>query len=184
MKSIVQRFIFGLVAVLQIVGCSNDPNAPFSIFPSQQTTTSPAKEIYVSEDDISNPYVVLGSVKYTLRSDFPIFSNQADLRNRAIENLKQEAVTRYGNDVDAIINLVFQESPEQDSYFSPNIIYIRGTAIAYKPGTKTYSKPKRKHKVKVSKNTSSKAKSSPKTLRKPVPERQDEPEITPSEMLK
>lgn len=181
MKCIIKRFIFGLLVVLHIVACSNDPNTRFSVFSNQPAPTFPVKDIYVTEDGINNPYVILGSVEYTLKSNFPSFSNQTDLQNQAIENLKHEAVARYGAGIDAIINVVFQEIPEQESYFPQNAIYVRGTAVAYKGDTKSYSKPKRKHKVKTSK---SKSKSTTNAIRKSAPDEQEEPEITPSEMLK
>ncbi len=184
MKYVAYRFIFVLVGALFMASCSNDPSTPFSFYPDQSTPAYPTKNIHVTEGGINSPYTALGPVEYTLTSNFPAFSDPPTLRYQAIENLKQAAVARFGPRVDAIINVQLQENLEQSGYFSPATIYARGIAIAYKDGTKPYSKSKRKHKVKSSKSSAGKAKSSDKSPRKPAPDEQDDPQITPSEMLK
>lgn len=192
MKFSVEKFITVLMGVALITGCSNDSFSPSSIFTDQSATSYPAKNIFATEGDIASPYTPLGNVEYTLQSNFPIFSDQSALRSQAIEKLKQEAVTRYGDKVDAIINLEFQESAEQNGYFSPTLTYVRGLAIAYKEtgGTRPYSKTKRKHKAKSIKSSPVKTKPprnapipSRNTSTKSAPE-MEEPEITPSELLK
>ncbi|MBK8816732.1 MAG: hypothetical protein IPN42_15045 [Methylococcaceae bacterium] len=187
MKFDVVRFIFVLIGVLNGASCSNDAFTPGSIFSDQSQTQYPTKQLFVTESGISSPFTTLGPVEYTLRSDLSLFSNQSDLRNQAIENLKQIALERYGSSVDAIINIEFQESGDQEGYFSPNFTYARGIAIAYKSGTKSksYSKSKRKHKAKSSKSIGNKTKIPNSSKHKTDSAEVDEElEISPSELLK
>ncbi len=192
MKFSVEKFIIALMGTMLITSCSNDSFSPPSIFTDQSAASYPVKNIFATEGDISSPYITLGNVEYTLQSNFAFFSDQSSLHNQAIEKLKQEAVARYGDRVDAIINLEFQDSGEQSGYFSPTLTYVRGLAIAYKEtgGARPYSKTKRKHKGKSTKSSPAKTKSPRNT---PAPSRStpaksspdmEEPEITPSELLK
>ena len=190
MNVIVARLISALSALLLLVSCNSNPLTPISTFVEQSTSPYPAKEIYVTEGDIADPYVSLGFVEYTLDTDLNLFSDQADLREQAIEDLKTAAVARYGAKVDAIVGVEFQESPGQ-GFFSPSLITVKGIAIAFKSG-KSYSKykHKKKHKAKWTKKNASKQKSASKKAvakekAKTVPKKaEEEPEITPSELLK
>ena len=183
MKYTVSRMFFVLFVALSVVSCGNNPFAPSaSIFTDPSTPPYPTKEILITEGGVDSPYTTLGSVEYTLSSDLSIFADQTELRYQAIDYLKQKAWNRYGNRVDAIIGIEFQESTEE-GYFGSSITSVKGIAIAFKSGAKANAKPKKKHKAKASKNNLSKSKSSNNTSRKTKPDPQ-EPEITPSEILK
>lgn len=189
MKSTGVKFFFILIVLVVLNGCGNQPILPLSV--GDQARSSPSKEIYVTEGSFDNPYRILGPVEYTLEYGFSLFSSQTDRQNQATESLKQEAVSRYGANVDAIIDLEFQESPGQD-FFSPSFINARGVAIAFTTDQteKPYPKLKRKHKKKSVKKTltkpksATKVKSTPKITHKEVSTKPEEPEITPSELLK
>lgn len=183
MKYVVSRIFFVLFVALFVVSCGNNPFAPSaSIFTDQSVSSYPTKEILITEGGVDSPYTTLGPIEYTLISDLSIFAVQADLRNQAIDYLKQKARNRYGNVVDAIIGIEFQESTEE-GYFAPSITSVKGIAIAFKSGAKANAKPKTKHKAKSSKHNKSKAKSANNASRKTKSDPQ-EPEITPSEILK
>ena len=181
------RFFFILIAFAFLSGCGNQPIFPLSA--GDQSTPYPAKEIYVTEGSFDNPYRILGPVEYTLESGFSLFSTQTDLQNQATEALKREAVSRYGTNVDAIIDLEFQENPAQD-FFSSSFINARGVAIVFDSVDKSYSKLKKKHKKKPVKKKLAKPKSLTKikpfskNTHKAAPVKPEEPEITPSELLK
>jgi hypothetical protein len=183
MKYVVSRIFFVLFVALFVVSCGNNPFAPSAaIFTDRSVSSYPTKEILITEGDADSPYTTLGPIEYTLISDFSIFAGQADLRNQAIDYLKQKAKATYGNRVDAIIDIEFQENTEE-GYFGPSNTSVKGIAIAFKSGAKALAKPKTKHKAKSSKHNTSKAKSVSNAARKTKPNSQ-EPEITPSEILK
>ncbi|MEQ1740125.1 MAG: hypothetical protein ABL884_09465 [Methyloglobulus sp.] len=183
MKYVVSRIFFVLFVALLVVSCGNNPFAPSaSIFTDPSTPPYSTQEILITEGGVDSPYTTLGPIEYTLKSDLSIFAGQTDLRYQAIDYLKQNARNRYGDGVDAIIGIEFQESIEE-GYFGSSITSVKGIAIAFKSGTKANAKPKTKHKAKSSKHNISKAKSANNTSRKTKPNSQ-EPEITPSEILK
>lgn len=183
MKYVVSRIFLVLFVALFVVSCSNNPFAPSaSIFTDPATSPYPTKGILIIEGDSDSPYITLGPIEYTLISDLSIFAGQTDLRNQAIDYMKQKARNRYGNRVDAIIGIEFQESTE-DGYFAPSITSVKGIAIAFKSEEKALAKPKTKHRAKSSRHNTSKAKSANNASRKTKPNSQ-EPEITPSEILK
>ena len=184
MKYVMAKLFFVLIVACFFTGCDNGPNAPISVF-SGPSTPYPTKEIFATEGSVSNPYLILGPVEYTLSNSFSFFSGPEEIRARAVEYLKQEALARYGNKVDAIIEIEFQDGTEQ-GFFKPNVTYAKGLAIAFKEAGRPRAKPKKKHKVKpTTKNSVSKPKPSIKTTpRKTAPEKPEEREITPSEILK
>jgi hypothetical protein len=183
MKYIVSRIFLVLFVALFVVSCGNNPFAPSaSIFTDPSTPPYPTQEILITEGGVDSPYTTLGPIEYTLKSDLSIFADQTDLRYQAIDYLKQNAQNRYGDRVDAIIGIEFQESTE-GGYFGSSITSVKGIAIAFKSGAKALAKPKTKHKSKSSKRNTNKAKSANNASRKAKPDPQ-EPEITPSEILK
>jgi hypothetical protein len=167
----VTRILLNFFGILLIVGCSYNPFSSSSIFPGQTTAPYSSKEIPVTVGRYDEPYITLGPIEYTLKKYTSFFVDQVDLRNQAIGFLKQEALARYGDKVDAIIDLEVHESTEDGYDGALNVTHTQGIAIAFKPEIKSISKRKTKHKTKSSKNTSRKYK-------------QEEVEITPSEILK
>jgi hypothetical protein len=167
----VTRILLNFFGILLVVGCTYNPFSSSSIFPAQTTAPYSSKEIPVTVGRYDEPYITLGPIEFTLKKYTSFFLNQIDLRNQAIDFLKQEALARYGNKVDAIIDLVIQESTEEGYDGSLSVTHIQGIAIAFKPEIKAIAKHKTRHKSKSSKNTSRKHK-------------QEEIEITPSEILK
>jgi len=100
-----------------------------------------------------------------------MFVDQIELRNQAIALLKQEALARYGDKVDAIIDTQVQESTIE-GYDNPlSVTHVQGIAIAFDPEKKTIARRSIKRKAKSPKST----------LRETQPQ---EIEITPSEILK
>lgn len=167
----VTRILLIFFGILLVVACNSNPFAPSSIFTDQTAAPYLSKEIPVTVGQYKQAYVTLGSVDYALKKYTSFFVNQVDLRNQAIGFLKQEALARYGDKVDAIIDLEVHESTEDGYDGALNVTNTQGIAIAFKPEIKSISKRKTKQKAKPSKNTSRKHK-------------QEEVEITPSEILK
>ncbi|WP_411727903.1 hypothetical protein, partial [Methyloglobulus sp.] len=125
------------------------------------------------EGRVNKPYIALGPIEYTLKWYDYFFVGQVELRNQAVDYLKQEALARYGDQVDAIIDVEVEESLEKGS----NVTHVREIAISFKHETK--------HKAEPSKKGRHKAKSAKNTLRKTKPRsKPQEREITPSEILK
>jgi len=182
MKHTALRLLFFFFIALQVVSCSNNPFTYPSVFTDESTSPYPSREIFVLEGDLDKPYTTLGPIDYTLRNDFSFFSGQEGLHSEAVTYLKQAALARYGNKVDAIINLEFQDSTEE-GFFSPSITYVRGIAVAIKSESESFNKPKRKYKAKSHKKYPSKTKSTNNVIHKPK-SKAAEPEITPEEMLK
>ena len=158
------------MAILVVAGCNNSPFIPY--FGNQNY---PGKEIQVNDGRFDKPYEILGPVEYTLRKNTSIFVSQIELRNQAVEYLKQEALARYGERVDAIIDFVVKESAAENNDERLSSTHVQGLAIAFLPEMKHTSrhkpkyKPKVTSKIKPSKGDSNKA---------------EDIEITPSELLK
>ena len=169
MKSTATRAFLVLFGALLVVSCSNNAFAPASIFTDQ---ANPTKEILINDGRFDRPYIMLGQVEYTLKGYTSIFVNQIDLRNQAIDFFKKEALAKYGDNVDAIIDTKVQESTEQGYDGTLSVTHLQGVAISFKPDKKTISKQKHRTKRKA-KNT----------FQKTNPQEQ-EIEITPSEILK
>jgi hypothetical protein len=181
MKHADTRAIFILLSTLLVVGCNNNPFTTSSIFTDQTSTPYPSKEILINNGSFNKPYIVLGPVEYTLKRYISIFVDQVALRNQAIAFLKQEALSSYGGKVDAISDLVVEESTEEGYDGQLSVTYVKGIAIAFKPEGNA-ANHKSKHKTKSSKkNTSRKAKPSKNASRKVESK---ERKITQSEILK
>jgi hypothetical protein len=176
MKRVGTRIFFVIFGVLFIVGCRNNPITNASSTETSSTVTSQTalsnadKEILINDGRYDRPYEILGQVEYTLEKPSSS-NNQIQLRTEGIDLLKKEALTKYGDKVDAIIDTKIQESKEE-GYDNPlSITHVDGIAISFKPEEKVVAGHKTKHR----------AKSSKKILRKTKPQ---EIKITPSEILK
>jgi hypothetical protein len=165
-------------------GCSNSFSRPVPAIASQSNTAepSPTKEILVTYGRYDKPFTRLGPVEYTLRNPSTIEDN-FDLWDQAIEQLKLTALTRFGNKVDAIINVEIVESTESSIIEQFNIIHAKGIAIAFTPGTRPTFKHRAKYKAKPSSNKT-KPSIRKKVPENPQPEEEEEIEISPSELLK
>lgn len=186
MKYSTTRIILIFFVALVASSCNSDPFSSFSIFTEQATLPYSPKEILIIEGrDNNKPYITLGPIDYTLKWYTTFFVDQAELRNQAIDSLKQEALAKYGDQVDAIIDVEMEENTEGNYYAPLSITHARGIAIAFNPGRKPLTKPKSKHKAAPSKKGTHKAKPAKNTLRKTkTRSKPQEREITPSEILK
>lgn len=181
------KLIAVLLFVVTLTSCSNDAFAPGAFSFNGPETGYARKNIYTTDGGVNSPYNVLGPVESSVTNNFPMFSSPTAAHDEIIENLKQTAVSRYGSTVDAIINIEIHETANNEDFFAPIITYARGLAISYKTGAKTYLKSKKRHKAKSSKYVpSGKSKASRNSTNKiaPAPEIENEPEITPEELLK
>jgi hypothetical protein len=170
-----------LLGALLAASCDHNIFSPPSIFTDSAAPSPPSKLILVTNGPINKPYIKLGLVEYTLKRYTSVLVSQNDLRNQAIEALKQEALDKFGDRVDVIMNIKIEESTE-GGYDAPlSVTYVRGTAVAFDPGAKKVTKHRTKHKGKSAKNTSRKTKPSKNAVRKAEPA---EREITQSEILK
>jgi hypothetical protein len=168
-------------------GCSNSPSNPVPVIVSQSNPThepNPAEEILVTYGRYDKPFARLGPVEYTLKNPSTTDDN-FELWDQAIEQLKQAALTRFGDKVDAIINVEIVESTESSIIEQFNIIHAKGIAISFTPGTRPSVKHRAKYKARPpSKQSSNKTKPS---IPKKAPEKaqpEEEIEISPSELLK
>jgi hypothetical protein len=175
-----RKILLSLVVMLSN-GCSDSFLAPAPMLSAQ---SHPAKEILISYGRYDKPYETLGPIQYSLKAT-SVPDDQIELWDQAIDFLKQEALTQYGNKVDAIVDVEIEERTMKNGGEDFNIIHVQGTAIAFTPGKKPTNKHKVKYRVKY------KAKSSKPTANrikpsKKVPDKTqvDEIEFSPSELLK
>ncbi|WP_411726039.1 hypothetical protein, partial [Methyloglobulus sp.] len=69
--------------------CNSDPFSSFSIFTDQATLPYPPKGILIIEGRVNKPYIALGPIEYTLKWYDYFFVGQVELRNQAVDYLKQ-----------------------------------------------------------------------------------------------
>lgn len=181
MKLAVLRIAIVLSVVIAPNGCSNYISMPSSALTNQP---QPTKEILISYGRYDKPYEILGAIEYTLKNNSTP-DDQNKFWDQAIEFLKLEALKKYGNKVDAIVDVEIVESTEDINGENVNIILAKGVAIAFNSGIKPTVKHKVRyrvrHKPKSTKPTSSKIKPAKKT---PSKTQTEDIEITPSELLK
>lgn len=160
-----------LLVVLMAAGCYPNRGSIFS------NTPASTKEILINNERYDKPFVVLGPVEYTLKKNTTLFVDQIDLREQAIDSLKQTALARYGQRVDAIVDVQVVENSLEGVEDKLNVTHVKGTAIAFLPAYKAYKKPKSR--PKPIKNIVRKTR--PPLVRKESP---SDVTITPSEILK
>jgi hypothetical protein len=183
-----------IAALCLLCSCeSTNFGSPFN--PSTQAT--PAEEIRINNANFNKPYKILGPVEYTLKNRPSLFTSQLDLREQAIEHLKQQTFARYGDEVDAIIDTRVEENTITDHEGNLSIVHIEGVAISFISGEAGADKAsgksfaKRKHttakKIMVLKKTKPVKKLPGGAFEKPAktkPAEEDEIEISPQEILK
>jgi hypothetical protein len=175
---------FGQLALVilftTISACSSESPVSGSFFPEPNVADISEKDVLISMGSLKGPYSVLGPVEYILRQNPSYFQNSHDLSDLAMTHLKHEALAKYGERVDAIMNTQFHHSVESGYDGQMEVIHIEGTAIEFKTPKKKILKPKSKAKPKI-------------IARKPVPTKpnvapkiESEPDIniTPEELLK
>jgi hypothetical protein len=192
---------FGLqtkVALLQVVGiisvatllnaCSTSISKPVPLTDNSASATPQApqtKEILIVYGHYDKPYTKLGTIEYTLTdaSTPNEETDQYELWDQAIEHLKQRALDKYGDKVEALTNVEIVESTAENSGSQSKHIHAKGIAISFAPGTRPIIRHKAQNKAKPPpKPTAIKAKPPKKTADKPQTD--EEIEITPSELLK
>jgi hypothetical protein len=152
------------------ISCSYDMFAPDS---EVAELTPQAKEILINNGRYDKPFETLGSVEYSLKTSASTPVNQQELRNQAVAFLKQTALAKYSEKVDAIVDVKVVESTEENYTGKLSIIDVSGIAVAFIPEATPATKQKIKSKAKPSKNLAHKPKI-----------KSEEIEITPSEILK
>lgn len=182
------KFSFMLFVALLSVGCNHKlPSSPpteLNLAPQSR----PLKELLVTYGRYDKPYGTLGPIDYTLKST-STSDDQIELWDRAIDFLKLAALSKYGDKVDAIVDVELAESEEESNGKLLNIIHVQGVAITFNGGIKPINKNKVKYKArykakprhKLPKPISSKTKSAKKI---PDKAKEEEIEISPSELLK
>ncbi len=160
-----------LSLVLATAGCYPNRTSIFS------GTPKVSKEVLINNERYKKPYAILGPVEYTLRKNTSLFVDQLDLREEAIEFLKQEALARYGQSVDAIVDIQVIENSLQNVKDKLNVTHVKGTAIAFWPEHKAYTRPR----VRPKPAKTIVRKTRPQPIRKESP---PDVTITPSEILK
>jgi hypothetical protein len=173
MKLAIVRILLTLL-MSSLGGCYPNQTSIFS------SPSSPGKEILINNEQYDKPHVILGPVEYTLRKNTSLFVDQIELRNQAIDLLKQSAFARFGQKVDAIEDVKVKESNAADSLNqTQSVTQVKGIAIAFLPETKPYVKSKSR--TKSVKNPARKSKPSNGVANK---ENAEDITITPSEILK
>lgn len=164
------RILLVFFSAVLVISCSENPFTHSPIFTNDTAFPNASKEILVSDSRFDRPYTILGPIETTQKKYTSIFVDQIELRNQAITLLKQQALAKYGDKVDAIIDTQVRESTE--GYDEPlSVTHVQGIAIAFDPEKKTLPRKSVKRKVKSPKGA----------LRETQPQ---EIEITPSEILK
>jgi hypothetical protein len=184
MNHTVTRILIGLIAALLTVSCNKhilNP-APVVIPDQEDALINPAKEILINNGRFEKPCTLLGQIEYTLKSSRSSTVDQSELRSKAIGALKKEALAKYGDKVDAIIDTKVQENlDEVDS--SLTVTNVQGIAISFETTDikiqKPKSSPKPRHKKHGLRKVTSKKHYLPRRKKASVVKN-----ITPTEMLK
>jgi hypothetical protein len=157
-----------------LVGCYPNQTSMFSSAPS------PGKGILINNERYYKPHVTLGPVEYTLRKNASLFEDQIELRNQAIDLLKQTALARFGQQVDAIEDVKVTESNSADGLNQKlNVTNVKGIAIAFVP--EAGDSVKSKNRAKSVRSPVRRGKPSNSVVHK---ENSEDVTITPSEILK
>lgn len=172
-----------LMLVIATAGCHPSRTSIFS------STPKASKEVLINNERYKRPYAVLGPVEYTLKKNTSFFTSQLDLREEAIESLKIEALARYGQTVDAIVDVQVMENSWQNNGDKLNVTHVKGIAIAFWPVTdKPYLRPKPRPKAPkyypVRKPRPAPPPPPPVVAPRKSPPPQNKIIITPSEILK
>lgn len=177
--------------ILTVAGCADTVMSPSALFKSPAQTPRPAEEILINNSDFNKPYKILGPVQYTLKSQVSLFSDQIELREKAIDLLKNQTYALYGDEVDAIIDTKVEESTADNIEGKFSIIRIQGVAVSFEDEANQSEKTavkrvyKRKHKSAKKIILVRKAKPAKKTVERPVEKPKiEEVEVSPAEMLK
>lgn len=186
----VTRVLFCL-GILTAAGCADTGMSPSALFKSPAQTPRPAEEILINNSDFNKPYKILGPVQYTLKSQVNLFSDQIELREKAIDFLKTQTYDQYGDEVDAIIDTKVEESTADNIEGKFSIIRIQGVAVSFEDevnqsGRATVKRvTKRKHNSAKKIILVRKARSTKKFVEKPAEKPKiQEVEVSPTEMLK
>jgi hypothetical protein len=182
------RILIGLIAALLTVSCNKHitPSAPVAIPGEEDTFINPAKEILINNGRFEKPCTLLGQIEYTLKSNRSSTANRSELRSKAINALKNEALVKFGDKVDAIIDTKVQENLDEVDN-SLTVTNIQGIAISFgttdikiqKPMPSLKPRHKKKHKKHGLHKVTSKKHYLPRRKKVPVAKN-----ITPLEMLK
>lgn len=173
MKQAVLRLLYIFLISFLVTGCES---GLFQQSPFFSSRFQPTKQVLINNGRYDKPYEILGPVSYKLTKNTSVFVDQLELRNEAIDSLKQEAIARYGSAVDAIVDVKVNENLVQGNV-EENVTLVQGLAIAFIPSAKSNTKPKPKARPK----TKSTAKPKPIYHLEPKPR---DINITPSEILK
>lgn len=129
----------GTVSILFLVGCGTTPQATEQKVP----LATPTKEIMIFEGDTSRAYTLLGDVDYK-HDKGGSYGSTLDLSMEAQkivkDGLKSVAFTKYGEKVDAIINVKMGKAVAGGYFgslgagFGAKNTFVSGTgvAVAYK----------------------------------------------------
>ncbi len=186
----VKIFFLG-IGILLATSCADTSVSRGSLF-STPSPPRPAEEILINNSDFNKPYKILGPVQYTLRSRVSLLSDQIEFREKAIDALKTQTYSQFGDAVDAIIDTKVEESTVDSIEGKFSVTRIQGLAISFQDETdreeKSTAKPimKRKHKSAKKIIVMRKAKPVKRIAEKVTdkPKVEEEVEISPTEMLK
>ncbi len=180
MNYVAARILIVFFGAVVIASCSENPFTSPLMLTDEATLPDSPKEILVSDSRFDKPYTILGPVETTQKKKSSIFVGQIELRNKAVALLKQAALVKYGDKVDAIIDTQVVESTVKNDDIPLSVTYVRGIAIAFIPEARTSAKNKTKSKVKTSKSAIRSTPFKGGANKNPAQEIQ----ITPSELLK
>jgi hypothetical protein len=173
MKLAIVRILLTLL-MSSLGGCYPNQTSIFS------SPSSPGKEILINNEQYDKPHVILGPVEYTLRKNTSLFVDQIELRNQAIDLLKQSAFARFGQKVDAIEDVKVTENNTTDRLNQiQNVTQVKGVAIAFLPESR--DSVKSKNRAKSVRSPVRRGKPSNSVVHK---ENSEDITITPSEILK
>jgi hypothetical protein len=163
-------------------GCNGNPSSssPILVNPDPQ----PTKEILISYGRYDKPYQILGPINYNLKT-YATPEDDIELWDQAIDFLKTESLVKYGDKVDAIVDVEIEDNSEVNSAHGLYIVQAKGVAISFNTALKPTVKNKVKYLVRYkSKAFRSKPKKSKLTKKSPVKTKVEEIEFSPSELLK
>ena len=103
-RTMLYSFVFAGVSAF-LLGCAGSSQTPSAqATPKEAQLPAPTKQIIVTKGDLNKPYNILGEVKCSVDGK-TAYGNYDDYGKEAEELCRRVAFAKYGNKVDAIINM-------------------------------------------------------------------------------
>ena len=104
-RTMIYSFVLASVSAF-LLGCAGNSSQTPSVqdTPKESQLPAPAKQIIATKGDLNKPYNVLGEVNCSIDGK-SVYGNYDEFEKEINELCKRVAFSKYGNKVDAIINM-------------------------------------------------------------------------------